>query len=160
MSMKETIEDKFALLAAKVSVATGSFWAFSGALLIIAVWALLGPAFRFSDDWQLVVNTGTTIVTFLMVFVIQHAQNKEMRAVQLKLNELIAALDGASNRLIDVEDLTEQRAHASLPTIPAPCTDGRTTDSRSQDDGRPRLRLMRGEWTEFRCGFPPKSSWH
>ena len=107
MSVKEFIKDNFASLAAKTSMATGSFWAFSGALLVVVIWALLGPAFRFSQGWQLVINTGTTIVTFLMVFVIQHAQNKEMRAVQLKLNELIAAVDGASNRLIDVEDLTE-----------------------------------------------------
>lgn len=96
MSVKEFIEDNFASLAAKASMATGSFWAFSGALFVVVIWALLGPAFRFSQGWQLVINTGTTIVTFLMVFVIQHAQNKEMRAVQLKLNELIAAVDGAS----------------------------------------------------------------
>src|SRR6185436_11415494 len=75
---------------------------------VIVGWAGLGPIFHFSETWQLVINTGTTIVTFLMVFVIQHAQNKEMRAVQLKLNELIAAVDGASNRLIDIEDLSEQ----------------------------------------------------
>ena len=108
MRLKEALEDRFARLAARTSVATGSFWTFASALLIIVVWAGLGPIFRFSEDWQLVVNTGTTIVTFLMVFVIQHAQNKEMRAVQLKLNELIAAIDGASNRLIDIEDLTER----------------------------------------------------
>ena len=107
MSMIETIQDKFASLAAKTSTATGSVWAFSSAFLVIVVWGLLGPAFQFSDNWQLFINTGTTIVTFLMVFIIQHAQNKEMRAVQLKLSELIAASDGASNRLIDVEDLSE-----------------------------------------------------
>ena len=104
----EVIEDQFARLAAKTSVATGSFWAFSAALFVILAWVALGPLFRFSESWQLVINTATTIVTFLMVFVIQHAQNKEMRAVQLKLSELIAALDGASNRLIDVEDLSER----------------------------------------------------
>lgn len=107
MSLNETIQDKFAAIAARTSAATGSVWAFASAFLVIAAWALLGPAFGYSDNWQLIINTGTTIVTFLMVFVIQHAQNKETRALQLKLNELIAALDGASNRLIDVEDLSD-----------------------------------------------------
>jgi low affinity Fe/Cu permease len=105
---RSAAEAVFARLAAQASVATGSFWAFSIALLVILSWAALGPIFHFSTDWQLVVNTGTTIVTFVMVFVIQHAQNKEMRAVQLKLDELIAASDGASNTLIDIENLTER----------------------------------------------------
>jgi low affinity Fe/Cu permease len=108
MKVKEAIEDLFARLAARASVATGSFWAFAAALFVIVVWAALGPIFGFSEGWQLVVNTATTIITFLMVFVIQHAQNKEMRAVQLKLSELIAAVEGASNRLIDVEELSER----------------------------------------------------
>jgi len=107
-SKRDGIEESFATMAAKASAATGSFWAFTTALLIIVVWALLGPVFHYSDDWQLVINTSTTIITFLMVFVIQHAQNKDMRAVQLKLNEIVAAIDGASNRLIDVEDLSER----------------------------------------------------
>jgi low affinity Fe/Cu permease len=108
MRLKEAVEDRFARLAASTSAATGSFWAFAAALFVILGWAVLGPIFGYSEQWQLVVNTGTTIVTFLMVFIIQHAQNKEMRAVQLKLNELIAAVDGASNRLIDIEDLSER----------------------------------------------------
>jgi low affinity Fe/Cu permease len=108
MSTKDRIEDAFALLASKVSAATGSFWAFGISLLVIVVWAATGPLFHYSDKWQLVINTGTTIVTFLMVFVIQHAANKETRALQFKLNELIAAIEGASNRLIDVEDLTDR----------------------------------------------------
>jgi low affinity Fe/Cu permease len=74
---------------------------------VIVVWAVTGPLFGFSDTWQLVINTGTTIVTFLMVFLIQRAQNKEAQALQLKLNELVAAMKGASNRLIDVESLSE-----------------------------------------------------
>lgn len=100
-------EEVFAKLAGKVSQATGSFWTFALALLAVLLWAATGPAFGYSATWQLVINTSTTIVTFLMVFVIQHAQNKDMRAVQLKLNELIAAVEGASNRLIDVEDLSD-----------------------------------------------------
>jgi low affinity Fe/Cu permease len=124
MSLMDAIEDRFAGMAARVSVATGSFWAFSAAIALIVAWAATGPFFHFSEDWQLVVNTSTTIVTFLMVFVIQHAQNKEMRAVQLKLNELIAAVEGASNRLIDVEDLSErelQHLYARYQHLAASC---------------------------------------
>jgi low affinity Fe/Cu permease len=85
---------------------TGSVPAFAVALGTLLVWGITGPFFHFSDTWQLVINTGTTIVTFLMVFLIQQTQNKDGLAIQLKLNELVAALDGASNRLISVEDLT------------------------------------------------------
>lgn len=92
----------------KVTAWAGSSWAFAIAFLIILGWAVTGPMFHYSDTWQLVINTGTTIVTFLMVFLIQRAQNKESRAVQLKLNEIVAAVHGASNRLIDVENLSEQ----------------------------------------------------
>jgi low affinity Fe/Cu permease len=108
MKDDSALEEVFAKLAGKVSQAAGSFWTFSLALLVVLVWAATGPMFHYSETWQLVINTGTTIVTFLMVFVIQHAQNKDMRAVQLKLNELIAAVEGASNRLIDVEDLSDR----------------------------------------------------
>jgi len=86
---------------------TGKTSAFIFAFAMIIVWLALGPVFHFSDSWQLVINTGTTIVTFLMVFLIQRAQNKDARATALKLNELIAAMEGASNRLIDLEDLSE-----------------------------------------------------
>ena len=86
----------------------GGSWAFGMAVLVIVVWGLTGPIFGFSDTWQLVINTGTTIVTFLMVFLIQRAQNKESKAIQLKLNEIVAAIQGASNHLIDVEDLSEK----------------------------------------------------
>jgi low affinity Fe/Cu permease len=78
------------------------------ACAVILAWVLTGPVFRYSDTWQLVINTGTTIVTFLMVFLIQRTQNKDSLALHLKLNEIVAALEGASNRLIDVESLTEQ----------------------------------------------------
>jgi low affinity Fe/Cu permease len=90
---------------------TGSSWAFGLAALVIVVWLASGPLFHFSDTWQLVVNTGTTVVTFLMVFLIQRAQNKESLAVQLKLNEIVAAIAGASNRLIGVEELSEDELH-------------------------------------------------
>jgi low affinity Fe/Cu permease len=85
---------------------TGGVYAFIIAIVIVIIWAVTGPIFKFSDTWQLVINTGTTIVTFLMVFVIQHSQNKDTVALQLKLNELIAASE-ASNKLIGVEELTD-----------------------------------------------------
>ena len=91
----------------KVTRWTGSTSAFAIACAIVLLWLLSGPIFGFSDTWQLVINTGTTIVTFLMVFLIQRTQNKDSMAIQLKLNELVAAMEGASNRLIDVEELTE-----------------------------------------------------
>jgi low affinity Fe/Cu permease len=94
-----------------VSRYAGSSWAFLVALLVIVVWAITGPLFHFSDTWQLVINTGTTIVTFLMVFLIQRSQNKETQAIELKLNEIVAAIAGASNRLIDVENLSEKELH-------------------------------------------------
>ena len=86
---------------------TGSSTAFALAATIVIVWALTGPLFHFSDTWQLVINTGTTVVTFLMVFLIQRSQNKDTRAMELKLNELVAAVEGASNRLIGIEDMSE-----------------------------------------------------
>ena len=92
----------------KATEATGSSTAFMLALAVIVVWGFTGPFFHFSDTWQLVINTGTTIVTFLMVFLIQRTQNKDALAIHMKLNEIVAALEGASNRLIDVEDLTEE----------------------------------------------------
>jgi low affinity Fe/Cu permease len=94
--------------ASAVTRWTGSTSAFILACGIILVWALIGPIFQFGDTWQLAINTGTTIVTFLMVFLIQRSQNKDSLALHLKLNEVVAALEGASNRLIDVESLTEQ----------------------------------------------------
>jgi low affinity Fe/Cu permease len=86
---------------------TGSTMAFVFAAGTVVVWGMTGPLFQFSDTWQLVINTGTTVVTFLMVFLIQRAQNKDALAVHVKLNELVAAVQGASNRLVNVEDLSE-----------------------------------------------------
>ena len=91
---------------------TGTSHAFALALLVVVVWLATGPLFHFSDTWQLVINTSTTIVTFLMVFLIQRAQNKDALAIQLKLNELVAAVSGASNRLIAVEELSERELEA------------------------------------------------
>ena len=97
----------FEKLSHFATIFTGTTTAFIIALSVILVWLLTGPLFGFSDTWQLVINTGTTIITFLMVFLIQRMQNKDSHAIHLKLNELIASLKGPSNRLIDIEDLTE-----------------------------------------------------
>lgn len=105
---QNSFKAKFERAAANVTRVTGSSTAFLISLVVIIVWAVTGPLFNFSDTWQLVINTGTTIITFLMVFVIQQSQNKDSLAIQLKLNELIAAEERASNRLIDVEDLTQE----------------------------------------------------
>jgi low affinity Fe/Cu permease len=101
----------FERVSSAVTHWTGSSMAFGAACGTVIVWAALGPLFHFSDTWQLVINTGTTIVTFLMVFLIQRTQNKDSLAIQLKLNELVAAMEGSSNRLIDVEDLSEEELH-------------------------------------------------
>jgi low affinity Fe/Cu permease len=106
MNSKNKFSGVFEKFSAKVTKATGSSSAFIIAILVILIWIATGPIFHFSDTWQLVINTGTTIITFLMVFVIQHSQNKDTTAVQLKLNELIAASSTASNHLIAVEDLS------------------------------------------------------
>jgi len=110
--MANPVSRAFSKLAQVVTFATGSAWAFMLALSTIVIWALLGPMFHYSDTWQLVINTSTTIVTFLMVFVIQHAQNKEMKAIQIKLDELIGATGGASNKLIDAEELDDEEVDA------------------------------------------------
>src|SRR6476646_2416410 len=98
----------FEVFARKATEWTGSSWAFGLAILTIVVWACSYPLFSNFDTWQLVINTGTTIVTFLMVFLIQRSQNKDSQALHLKLNELVAAVEGASNRLINIEDLSEE----------------------------------------------------
>lgn len=97
----------FENIAVGITKFTGSTTAFIIALSVIVIWSISGPLFSYSEGWQLVINTGTTIITFLMVFLIQRTQNKDSLAIQLKLNELISATTGASNRLVDVEDLSE-----------------------------------------------------
>jgi low affinity Fe/Cu permease len=107
MKKNKSFTYRFDRFSNAVTKATGSPTAFLIALVVIIVWAITGPVFKYSDTWQLVINTATTIVTFLMVFIIQQSQNKDTMALQLKLNELIASNTSASNRLIDIEDLTE-----------------------------------------------------
>jgi low affinity Fe/Cu permease len=102
------MRDKFRRFAQHTAELVGSPWAFLVAVAVIVVWAVTGPLFRFSDTWQLVINTGTTIVTFLMVFLIQNTQNRDARALHLKMDELISAVQGAKNSMIDIEDLPEE----------------------------------------------------
>src|SRR5437773_4698470 len=102
------VSDAFRISAKHSSMVLGSAWTFASAILIIAIWGLTGPMFRYSDTWQLIINTGTTIVTFLMVFLIQNTQNRDAKAAHLKLDELIRALKGARNELIDLENLTDR----------------------------------------------------
>lgn len=104
---RKKVPSAFEILSSKVSAATGSTSGFLTALLIIVVWLVTGPLFGFSDTWQLVINTGTTIITFLMVFLIQRSQNKDFIAIHLKLNELIVAQSLANNRLVAVEEISE-----------------------------------------------------
>jgi low affinity Fe/Cu permease len=105
---KKKKDNVFERVATVITCWTGSSVAFLTAFGIVLIWAITGPLFDFSDTWQLIINTGTTIVTFLMVFLIQKSQNKDGKAIQLKLNELIAASRHASNRMVDIEDLSEE----------------------------------------------------
>jgi low affinity Fe/Cu permease len=103
------MNELFRKFAAKTSQIVGSSWAFIVAVLIIVVWAATGPLFQYSDTWQLVINTGTTIITFLMVFLIQNTQNRDAKAIHLKLDEMIKATKGARNSLIDLDKLSDEQ---------------------------------------------------
>jgi low affinity Fe/Cu permease len=105
---RASLNTRFSALAAKTSQLVGSAWMFILAILVIAAWGVTGPLFHFSDTWQLIINTGTTIVTFLIVFLIQNTQNRDAKAIHLKLNELIHAVSKAHDELIDVEKLSDE----------------------------------------------------
>lgn len=142
MSSTNRLGDALARFSQRVTDLVGSSFAFASALAVIAAWVVTGPLFRYSDTWQLVINTGTTIVTFLMVFLIQRSQNKESLAMQLKLNEIVAAIEGASNRLVDVESVTEAelrvlREHYRVLAKEA-LKDGDLTKSHSVDEAQRR----------------------
>ena len=102
------MHELFRKFAQRMSAIVGSAWAFILAVLIVVVWATTGPLFKYSDTWQLVINTGTTIITFLMVFLIQNTQNRDAKAIHLKLDELIKGVSGARNKLVDLEDLSDE----------------------------------------------------
>ena len=102
------ISDAFRVFARRSSVILGSAWSFAGAVLVILVWLITGPTFHFSDTWQLIINTATTVITFLMVFLIQNTQNRDAKAMHLKLDEIIRALKKARNELVDLEDLSDE----------------------------------------------------
>src|SRR5213080_1535616 len=102
------VSDAFRIIARRSSIVLGSAWAFAGALLVILVWVLTGPTFHFSDTWQLILTTATNVITFLTVFLIQNTQNRDAKAVHLKLDEVIRALKGARNQLVDLENLSDE----------------------------------------------------
>jgi low affinity Fe/Cu permease len=110
----------------------GSAWAFAGAVLVICIWILTGPTFHFSDTWQLIINTATTVITFLMVFLIQNTQNRDAKAMHLKLDEIIRALKGARNQLVDLEDLSDEELKKTRRAISTT-----TNKSRTQRDAAP-----------------------
>lgn len=126
----------FTRFANKAAFAMGSPWAFIVALAIIVIWALLGPIFGYSDTWQLVINTGTTIITFLMVFLIQNTQNRDTHAMQLKLDELIRAIETAHNSLLDIEELEEGELEKIRTTFKRLAEDARKA-TKSGDDPYP-----------------------
>lgn len=103
-----TSKDRFGHFAASASTCLGSRWAFATAISVIVVWAITGPIYHYSDTWQLLINTGTTIVTFLMVFLIQNTQNRDARAINLKLDELIHSISTAKNQMINIEHLSDE----------------------------------------------------
>ncbi len=111
------MQDFFTRWATKISRAMGSIWAFATAFLLILVWALSGPIFHFSSQWQLVVNTGTTIITFLMIFLLQNTQNRDAKAIHIKLDELIRAVKSARNNMIDAEELSEEKLDKMKETL-------------------------------------------
>jgi low affinity Fe/Cu permease len=125
-SRKQTQGDAFGKFAAAASSWLGSKWAFVGAIVIIVVWAATGPLFHYSDTWQLVINTGTTIITFLMVFIIQNTQNRDAHAINLKLDELIHSIDKAKNEMMDIEKLSDEELdtiHEKYTQMRANCPD-------------------------------------
>ena len=111
-SLGERVDDAFQRFARAISIVTGKPSAFVAALVILIVWGLTGPIFHYSDTWQLVINTGTSLITFLMVFLIQESQNHDTRALQVKLSELIIAVHGAANSTAAAEDLSEKELEA------------------------------------------------
>src|SRR5216117_689160 len=135
------VSDAFRVFARRSSIILGSAWAFAGAMLVILVWLLTGPTFHFSDTWQLIINTATTVVTFLMVFLIQNTQNRDAKAMQLKLDELIRAIKGARNQLVDLEDLSDEELKKLEKQF-------KQMRQQAENDGRPSRHVAPAEHAE------------
>jgi len=152
----------FDRFSSAVTRATGSSYAFLIAFLIVVAWAATGPLFAFSNTWQLVINTGTTIITFLMVFVIQQSQNKDTLAIQLKLNELIASDSAANNRLVDIEDLSPEelavlkKFYVKLARLAETDDDVHSSHSLDEADGRHQVKLAGAGKIRTRKSRSPK----
>ncbi|WP_424812438.1 low affinity iron permease family protein [Roseococcus sp. YIM B11640] len=127
----------FASLAQRAAQEAGRPWAFIAALAVVVAWAVSGPIFDYSDTWQLVINTGTTVITFLMVFLIQHAQNRDTQAIQLKLDELIRATQGAHNRLIALENQSEETLEEVKKELADACGDDEPPPVRTAEASPP-----------------------
>ncbi len=122
----------------------GSAWAFAAAVLVILVWLLTGPIFHFSDTWQLIINTATTVITFLMVFLIQNTQNRDAKAVHLKLDELIRAIKDARNELVDLEELSDEELQKLEEQF-------RKMRTRAENDGSPSRHVDPAETADTAC---------
>lgn len=135
------VSDAFRVFARRSSSMLGSAWAFTAALLVIVIWLVTGPVFHFSNTWQLIINTATTIITFLMVFLIQNTQNRDAKAVHLKLDELIRAVKDARNELVDLEDLSDEELQKLEEQF-------RKTRKRAENDGSPSRYVDPAETTQ------------
>ena len=135
------VSDAFRVFARRSSSMLGSAWAFAAALLVIVVWLLTGPIFHFSDTWQLIINTATTVITFLMVFLIQNTQNRDAKAVHLKLDELIRAVKDARDELVDLEELSDEELQKLEEQF-------RKMRERAENDGSPSRHVDPAETTQ------------
>jgi len=135
------VSDAFRVFARRSSRMLGSAWAFAAAVLVILVWLLTGPIFHFSDTWQLIINTATTVITFLMVFLIQNTQNRDAKAVHLKLDELIRAIKDARNELVDLEELSDEELQKLEEQF-------RKMRKRAENDGSPSRHVDPAETTQ------------
>src|SRR5437773_9734880 len=135
------VSDAFRVFAHRSAVMLGSAWAFTGAVLVILVWILTGPTFHFSDTWQLIINTATTVITFLMVFLIQNTQNRDAKAMHLTLDELIRAIRDARDELVDLEDLSDEELKKLEKQF-------RRTRKRAENDGSPSRHVDPAETAE------------
>ena len=138
------MSERFRAIAERTARAVGSYWAFMVALAIVLVWASTGPLFNYSDTWQLIINTGTTIVTFLMVFLIQNTQNRDGAAVQAKLDELLRSLDGARNTFVGIEGLTDSELTEIIERIGREAANGQEDSAFARRLSEMHLAIDRG----------------